>query len=75
MSEPYRRPPRENAETLVLRRIVASLIAALAALSLLVAAGPTIVSLANVLPALVLALALAAALVRLVWFVTSRRSS
>jgi hypothetical protein len=74
MSEPYR-PPGANAETLVLRRIVASLIAALVALSLLVAAGATIVALVRVLPTLVLALALAAALLRLVWFVTSRRSS
>lgn len=54
---------------------VAVLIAAIVALSVLVAAGPTVVGLAHVLPSLVLALGLAAALLRLVWYVTTRRSS
>lgn len=74
MSEPDQ-PPRANADTLLLRRLVAGLLIAIVALSLLVAAGPTLVGLAQVLPTLVLALALAAALLRLVWFVTSRRPS
>jgi hypothetical protein len=51
------------------------LIAAIVALSVLVAAGPTLVGLFKVLPSLVLAVGLAAALLRVVWFVTSRRSS
>lgn len=54
---------------------VAVLTAALVALCVLVAAGPTLVGLANVLPSLMLALGLAAALLRLVWYVTTRRSS
>lgn len=54
---------------------VASLITAIVVLSVLVSAGPTIVGLASVLPSLVLAIGLAAALLRLVWFVTSRGSS
>ena len=54
---------------------VAVLLAAIVLLSILVAAGPTVVGLANVLPSLVLALGLAAALLRLVWYVTTRRSS
>jgi hypothetical protein len=45
-------------------RAVAWLVAALVALSALVAAGPTVVGLAHALPSLVLALALAAALLR-----------
>lgn len=48
--------------------------AALVALAALVAAGPTLVGLTKALPVLVLALALGAALLRLVWFVTSRQS-
>ena len=55
--------------------LVAYLIAAIVALSLLVAAGPTLVGLFNVLPTLVLALGLVAALLRLVWFYTTRRPS
>lgn len=54
---------------------VAVLIAAIVAMSVLVSAGPTVVGLFNVLPSLVLAVGLAAALLRLVWFVTSRGSS
>ena len=54
---------------------VALLITAIVAMSILVAAGPTIVGLFNVLPSLVLAVGVAAALLRLVWFVTSRGSS
>ena len=54
---------------------VAYLITAIVALSVLVAAGPTLVGLANALPSIVLALGLAAALLRLVWYVTTRRSS
>jgi len=54
---------------------VAYLIAAIVVLSVLVSAGPTLVGLASVLPSLVLAVGLAAALLRLVWFVTSRRAS
>jgi hypothetical protein len=54
--------------------LVVFLSAALVVLSLLVAAGSTIVGLAQALPAVVLAVALAAALLRLVWFATSRRS-
>lgn len=53
---------------------VAYLTAAIVVLSVLVSAGPTLVGLASVLPSLVLAVVLAAALLRLVWFVTSRRS-
>lgn len=53
----------------------AYLIAAIVALSVLVAAGPTIVGLANAVPMIVLAVGLAAALLRLVWFFTTRRSS
>jgi hypothetical protein len=51
------------------------LVTAIVVLSLLVATGPTIVGLFDVLPSLVLAVGLAAALLRLVWFVTSRGSS
>jgi hypothetical protein len=54
---------------------IALLIAAIVVMSVLVAAGPTVVGLFNVLPSLVLAIGLAAALLRLVWFVTSRGSS
>jgi len=54
---------------------VALLITAIVVLSILVAAGPTLVGLFHVLPSLVLAIGLAAALLRLVWFVTSRGSS
>lgn len=48
--------------------------AALVGLSVLVAAGSTLVGLARVLPSLVLALGLVVALLRLVWFMTSWRS-
>lgn len=54
---------------------IAYLIAAIVTLSVLVAAGPTLVGLANAVPTIVLALGLAAALLQLVWFFTSRRSS
>jgi hypothetical protein len=59
----------------VMSELEVFLITAIVVMSLLVAAGPTIVGLFNVLPSLVLAISLAAALLRLVWFVTSQRSS
>jgi hypothetical protein len=75
MSKPAdsdRHPPLRDPGT---RRSDRGLITAIVVLSVLVAAGPTLVGLANVLPSLVLALALAAAMLRLVWFVTPRRAS
>lgn len=56
-------------------RPLALLVMAIVLLSALVAAGPTLVGLANVLPTLVLALGLGVALLRLVWFYTTGRSS
>jgi hypothetical protein len=41
----------------------------------LVTAGPTVVGLADALPAIVLAAGLAIALLRLVWFITTGESS
>jgi hypothetical protein len=59
----------------VMSELEVFLIAAIVLMSLLMAAGPTLVGLFNVLPSLVLAVGLAAALLRLVWFLTSERSS
>jgi hypothetical protein len=56
-------------------RPVALLLAAIVILSLPVAAGPTLVGLANALPAVVLAVGFVVALLRLVWFFTRRGSS
>lgn len=53
-------------------RAVAWLVVALITLNVLTAAGPTIVRLAHALAPLVVAVGLIAALLRIVWHVTSR---
>jgi len=58
-----------------MNRAVGFLVVGIVALAALDSAGPALVGLFNVMLSLVLAIGLATALLRLVWFVTTRHSS